>query len=167
MNAPVSVVFAHITDHRTWPILVPGVKKFVVVSDNDTGAGAVFEGAITIGPMTVRGRLRITGWEQDHLIVAETESAKGSTSVTAVFTALTPEETQLDISADYELPGGVVGHAVERLVLPVVHASIGRAERTFRAQLDGVWPGRHTQAIRTEQHTPDRVPRPGSPDATH
>ena len=81
------VAWDYVSDYRNVPQWLYGVKKFVPLTEQESGLGATYDGSVQVGA-TLHSRVEVVGWEEGHLI--RFESIKGF-KVDATFT-FTPIE---------------------------------------------------------------------------
>lgn len=137
-RAPIDVAFGYIDDYRTAPEWMFGLSKFEPIGDKDHGLGAVYDGSMKLGPKTLHSTVEVTGWEQDKLIALD--SIKGFVNQsTWHFTSRGPEETELKVDFTYELPGGLAGRALGRVIEPFISIAIKHTEHTLRDNVERLY----------------------------
>lgn len=137
-NAPVSVAFGYIDDYRTAPEWMFGLSKFEPVGEKVQGLDAVFQGSMKLGPKTLHSTVKITQWEQDKLIGID--SIKGFVNQsTWQFTSVGEEATELSVDFTYELPGGMAGKAVGRVIEPFISVAIRHTEHSLRDHIEKLY----------------------------
>ncbi|MQA60912.1 MAG: SRPBCC family protein [Actinophytocola sp.] len=137
-KAPIAVAFGYIDDYRTAPEWMFGLSKFEPIGDKDHGLGAVYDGSMKLGPKTLHSTVEVTGWEQDKLIALD--SIKGFVNQsTWQFLSRGPEETELKVDFTYELPGGMAGKALGRVIEPVISIAIKHTEHTLRDNVERLY----------------------------
>lgn len=133
-TVPVDIAFDYIDDHRTVPEWMFGVTRFDPVGERTRGLGAVFDVTMRIGPKALDSRVEIVEWERDRAIVLSSISGF-RTSSSWRFTTVDDERSQLDVDFGYDLPGGLAGVALGKLIEPVVGTAVRQTEQALRARL--------------------------------
>lgn len=112
-------VFAYVADYRRMPEWVFGITRVVPVGDVDYGPGAVFEGAVDLGPKTLSSTAKIIAWEQNRLITLDSMAGFDFTATLR----LNPEaadRTALDFELLYATSGGIAAKAFARSIEPLL-----------------------------------------------
>lgn len=135
-EAPLSVAFAYLDDYRTATTWMFGLSEFEPVdAAKIQGIGAQFNGTFAVKPIKLSSRVEITEWEQDALIALT--SIKGfKNSSTWRFSADGPTRTTLDVVFSYDLPGGLAGKALGRVIEPVVSLSVRKSDEALRKGIE-------------------------------
>lgn len=134
-NAPVELVFAYVDEHRNVPEWMFGISKFEPIGEKESGVGAKFDGSIKLGPKTLHSTVECIGWEQDKLI--KLDSIKGFVnSSTWTFESAGDDRTELIVDFHYELPGGIAGKALGRVIEPFISIAIKHTEHTLRDKVE-------------------------------
>lgn len=133
--APVGEVFTHIDDYRNVPDWMFGVTRFDPVGDLARGLGARFDVAMQVGPKTLRAMVEVTEWERDRVITLSSVSGIGSCS-SWLFSPVGDDRTELSVDFGYELPGGLAGRALGKIIEPVVGTAIRQTEANLRRQVE-------------------------------
>ncbi|WP_416062058.1 SRPBCC family protein [Rhodococcus indonesiensis] len=136
-EVPVDVAFAYLDDHRTVPEWMYGVHRFEPVGSQVNGIGAIFDVTMQIGPKGLDSRLAIVDWELDRRIVLDS-IAGFRTSSWWELADLGDGRVRLDVDFAYQLPGGLAGRALGKLVEPVVSTAIRQTEQALRSNLGRV-----------------------------
>lgn len=139
-KAPVDVGFGYVDDYRNVPKWMFGCDKFEPVGELDHGLGAVFATAMQLGPKTLHSTVKIIEWEQDKVIVLDSISGFVNSSSWR-FAAMDDGRTELTVDFHYELPGGLAGKALGKLIEPFVSIAIKHTEQTLRNNVEA----RHRQ----------------------
>ncbi|MBV6759717.1 SRPBCC family protein [Rhodococcus opacus] len=136
-GAPVAGAFDYVDDYRHVPSWMFGITKFDPIGEQDRGLGAVYDAAMKIGPKTLGSVVKVTGWERNSLI--ELESIGGLyTHSRWQFEAVGETETRLTVDFRYDLPGGLAGKALGRIIEPFVAQAIRHTDATLRRQVEEV-----------------------------
>lgn len=134
-HAPVGAAFAYLDDYRNVPKWMFGVSRFDPVGQATHGLGAVFDGAFAVRPVKLSARVRITEWEQDRLIVLTSVTGFANSSRWQ-FSADGPDRSTLHIVFAYELPGGLAGRALAKVLGPVLTLSLRHTDDNLRKQIE-------------------------------
>ncbi|TCN49874.1 ribosome-associated toxin RatA of RatAB toxin-antitoxin module [Rhodococcus sp. SMB37] len=133
-EVPVDVAFDYIDDHRTVPDWMFGVVRFEPVGAQIQGLGATFDATMRVGPKNLDSRVEIVEWEHRKAIVLSSISGF-RTSSSWRFTELDDRQARLDVVFGYELPGGLAGRALGKLIEPIVGTAVRQTEQALRVQL--------------------------------
>lgn len=131
VELPVDAVFSYVVDYRKMPEWVFGIKRITPVGDLDHGEGAVFEGAIDLGPKTLSSTFEVRSWRTDDMIALASIGGFDFTS-TVRFTALGAAQTLIDIELSYEFGGGLAGKALARTLEPLILVVLHHSERSLQ-----------------------------------
>ncbi|WP_337455811.1 SRPBCC family protein [Prescottella sp. D32] len=134
---PVDLAFAHIDDYRNVPDWMFGISRFVPIGDLDQGLGATYDATMQLGPKALKSTVEVTEWERDRLITLSSVSGFGNRS-SWMFTPVGDDRTELSVDFGYELPGGLAGKALGRLVEPFVTTAIKQTETNLRKQIESL-----------------------------
>lgn len=134
--APVDVAFGYLDDYRNATGWMFGLSRLEAVGDKVHGLGAQFDGTFQVPPVKLHSTIEITEWKQDELLAFR--SIKGFKNwSTWRFTATAPESTAISVDFSYELPGGLAGRALGRVLEPIAALSVRRSEQALREQIEG------------------------------
>ncbi|HEX7738921.1 MAG TPA: SRPBCC family protein [Marmoricola sp.] len=129
IEAPVSAVFAYVDDFSTTKDWMYGLHEIEPLGEPLRGVGATYDGVMKLG-VSLRSRIRCTGWEQDRLI--EISSIKGIRNTQRwTFADLGGDRTRVDAWISYTLPGGPAGRAIEAAVKPFIGIAIKHTSETL------------------------------------
>ena len=121
-QAPLEVAFAYTADYRNVPDWLYGISKFEPVGDLDYGLGAVFDGSMNLGA-TLHSRIEVNEFEENRLIGFD--SIKGfKNSSRWTFSALDAGRSRVVADVSYELPGGIAGKALGKVIEPFVKIAV-------------------------------------------
>ncbi|QNG20432.1 SRPBCC family protein [Rhodococcus triatomae] len=136
--APIEVVFAYIDDHSTVPDWMFGVSQFTPVGEFTQGLGAQFDAVMKIGPASLESRLEVTEWVENEVI---TLSSLGGVSNSSSWRFIRKGDSATELSVDfaYQLPGGLAGKALGRIVEPFVGTAIKNTEETLRRNVEEIY----------------------------
>lgn len=138
-DVPVEAAFAYTADYRNVPSWLYGIQQFEPVGDQDYGLGAVFDGAMHVG-MTLRSRIEIDAFTENALISFDT--IKGFQIRSAWHFAATGEGVS-SVRADiaYELPGGIAGKGVGKVIEPFVKIAIRHSSADLKKCIEAAYAG--------------------------
>lgn len=133
--APVDVAFAYVDDYRTATEWMFGLAEFKPAGDKDHGQGAIFDGTFQVKPVKLHSTVECTAWKQDELIAFQ--AIKGfENSSSWRFTSTGPTTTKIEVEFSYELPGGLAGRALGRMLEPIVILSVRHSEEALRRHIE-------------------------------
>jgi uncharacterized membrane protein len=133
--APVEVAFAYVDDYRNATKWMFGLAEFAPEGDKDHGQGAVFNGTFSVKPVKLHSTVECTDWKQDELIAFTSIKGFRNTSVWR-FTPDGSERTKVDVTFSYELPGGIAGRALGKVLEPIVAVSVRHSDEALRKQIE-------------------------------
>ena len=134
-GAPVDVAFAYVDDYRHTTDWMFGLADFEPTGDVVHGLGAEFAGTFAVKPVKLHSTIKVTEWVQDSVIAFE--SVKGFRNwSTWRFSAEGPERTKVSVVFSYELPGGLAGKAMGRVLEPIVTLSLRHSDEALRKQIE-------------------------------
>jgi uncharacterized membrane protein len=134
-EAPIDVAFAYVDDYRNAPKWMFGLAEFEPEGGKDHGLGAVFNGTFQVKPVKLHSTVECTDWKQDELIVFK--SIKGfKNSSTWRFIAAGPTKTTIRVAFDYEVPGGLAGRALGKMLEPIVGMSLRHSDEALRKHIE-------------------------------
>lgn len=133
--APIDVAFGYLDDYRHATEWMFGLSKFVPAGEKDHGLGAIFDATFHVAPVTLHSTIEVTEWEQDAAIGYQ--SIKGFRNwSTWRFMATGPTTTTVRVNFSYELPGGLAGRAMGRVLEPIVAMSVRRSDVALRHHIE-------------------------------
>jgi uncharacterized membrane protein len=133
--APVEVAFAYLDDYRNASDWMFGLARFEPVGDKERGVGAVFDGTFQVKPVKLSSTIEVTEWRENEIIAFE--SIKGFRNwSTWRFFADGPEATRIVVSFSYELPGGVAGRALGKVLEPIVALTVRHSDEALRREIE-------------------------------
>ncbi|WP_019203620.1 SRPBCC family protein [Tsukamurella sp. 1534] len=138
-DVPVATAFAHVADYRTVPRWFFGITRFVPQGEKDYGLGATYDSEVKIGPKAIGSVVEVTEFDEDRLITL-TSIAGFRTSSRWQFRSVDGDRTELAVEFTYELPGGLAGKALGKLIEPFAAQAVKASEASLREQLEGVAP---------------------------
>ncbi len=131
---PVATAFAYVADYRTIPDWFYGVSRFVPEGDLDHGLGARFAVDLKVGPKVRRSVVEVTGFESDRLIALQSMGSLKAVSTWSFEEA--PGGTRMQVEFSYDLPGGLAGKALGRIIEPFAAQAVRSTEATLRRNLE-------------------------------
>lgn len=121
-QAPVDAVFAYVADYRNVPDWLYGISKFQPTTEVTYGLGAVFEGSMNLGT-TLHSTVEVTSFDEGSSFTFE--SVKGFRNwSTWSFEAVDAATTRVTADVYYELPGGLAGKAIGKVIEPFVKIAV-------------------------------------------
>jgi uncharacterized membrane protein len=139
--APVEVAFAYLDDYRNATDWMFGLSRFEPVGEQSQGLGAEFEGTFAVKPVRVHSTIRVTEWREQEVIAFE--SIKGFRNwSTWRFAPDGTTRTRIVVEFSYELPGGLAGKAMGRVLEPIVALSVRHSDEALRREIEGRHAGR-------------------------
>ena len=133
--APIDVAFAYLDDYRHATDWMFGLARFEPAGEQDQGLGAVFDGTFQVKPVKLASTIKVTEWQQDKVIAFESIRGFRNWS-TWRFEPLGPAETKIDVTFSYELPGGLAGKAMGRVLEPIVTLSVRHSDEALRRAIE-------------------------------
>lgn len=137
--APVAAAFAYTADYRNVPEWLHGVQEFVPVGDQDYGLGAVFDGAMHVG-MTLHSRIEVDEFAENELIAFDTVKGFQIRSRWQ-FSATGADTSRVRADVTYELPGGIAGRGVGKIIEPFVKSAIKHSSTALKHRIESAHAG--------------------------
>lgn len=141
LELPAEVVFEYGGDYRPMPEWVRGQcalrRPATYQGDLSDGVGAEFQRTGKIGPIAMTGTSRITEWEPHRHIIEALVTNNGIAPLATVATPMVSPRTRVDITADYNFPGGLAGKVLQRAIEPLLSSGIRHSERALCRQCLG------------------------------
>lgn len=119
IDRPAAEVFAYLADYRRLTEWVFGITTVRPVGNLDYGLGAVFKGAVDLGPKTLSSEAKITDWEQDRRIAVASLAGFDFTATMRLHPE-TAARTGLNVELCYGTSGGVAAKAFSRSIEPLI-----------------------------------------------
>ncbi|WP_431963058.1 SRPBCC family protein [Nocardia sp. bgisy134] len=133
-RAPVDFAFAYVADYRNVPKWLFGIRHYTPVGEQTSGAGAVFDTTVQLGPTTLNLRVEIVEWEDGAKI--SLHAIKGiEGTVRWGFESVGEDSTKIDVVVDYRVPGGLAGRALDKIIQAFVGPAIRHTEKSLREQI--------------------------------
>jgi uncharacterized membrane protein len=136
--APVDVAFGYVDDYRNATKWMFGLAAFTPEGDKDHGLGAVFNGTFQVKPVKLHSTVECTDWKQDELIAFESIKGFKNSSVWR-FIPTGPTTTKVDVRFSYEVPGGLAGRAMGKVLEPIVSLSVRHSDEALRKQIEELY----------------------------
>jgi ligand-binding SRPBCC domain-containing protein len=115
INAPLSRVFEYVTNPENWTHYVTSLVDVRNVSSDTLAAGITYDWTYRMFGINLDGTGRIAEFENNRRFVMEME---GAFPIREIFTFLGDEEsTELSFEIRYQVPGKVLGHVANKLVI--------------------------------------------------
>ena len=133
--APVDVAFGYVDDYRNATDWMFGLAAFEPVGEQVQGLGAEFDGTFQVKPVKLHSTIKVTEWKENEVIAFE--SVKGFHNwSTWRFIAESPTRTKIAVKFSYELPGGLAGKALGRVLEPIVMLSLRHSDENLRREIE-------------------------------
>ena len=133
-EAPLEVAFAYTADYRNVPDWLYGISRFEPVGDKDYGLGAVFDGSMHLGA-TLHSRIEVNEFEENRLIGFD--SIKGFKNASRwTFSALDAKRSTVVADVSYELPGGIAGKALGKVIEPFVKIAVRHSSAALQKAVE-------------------------------
>lgn len=137
-QAPLEVAFAYTADYRNVPDWLYGISRFEPVGDKDYGLGAVFDGSMNLGA-TLHSRIEVNEFEENRLIGFD--SIKGfKNSSRWTFSAVDAKRSKVVADVSYELPGGIAGKALGKVIEPFVKIAVKHSSAALQKAVEAQVP---------------------------
>lgn len=133
--APLDIAFDYIDDHRTTVEWMFGLSRFIPVTEQERGLGAVFDATFQVKPITLHSTLECTDYAEQE-VIGFTSVSGFTNSSTWRFHPVADEETKIVVDFHYELPGGLAGKAMGRAFEPIVALSIRHTDAALRKHIE-------------------------------
>lgn len=130
-HAPVEVTFAYVDDYRNATKWMFGLSKFEATGERIRGVGAVFDGTFSVKPVNLRSTIEGTEWEENALIAFRSTSGFKNDSRWQ-FAKAGDADTKITVDFHYELPGGLAGRALGKMLEPIVAITVRHSEAELR-----------------------------------
>jgi uncharacterized membrane protein len=140
-QAPLDVAFAFVDDYTQTPGWMFGLTEFNPVGAQTQGQGAVFNLTFTVPPVKLHSTVKIIEWVRDDRIRMQSTEGFVNRSLWR-FHAVGETETRIVVDFTYELPGGLAGKALGKLLEPIVGVAIRQSEAALRTGIEKRWAGR-------------------------
>jgi uncharacterized membrane protein len=131
-DAPLDVAFAYLDDYRNAPTWMFGLSRFEPAAGRpDQGLGSAFDATFAVKAVKIKSTIEVTEWVRDEVIAFH--SIDGFTNwSTWRFAADGPERTRISVVFSYELPGGLAGKALGRMLEPVIALTVRDSDKALR-----------------------------------
>ncbi|MFF0816695.1 SRPBCC family protein [Rhodococcus sp. NPDC003318] len=121
-DAPVEVAWDYFSDHRNAVKYMHGMVSYTPTGPLDKCAGATFDGAMKLGPSTMKSTVETVTWEENSLAVYKSTQGVNLTT-TYRFRKVDDDRCEVEVEMFFELPGGVAGRAMEKAIEPIVRSN--------------------------------------------
>ena len=137
-HAPRDVAFAYIDNYRTATEWMFGLSEFTPAGDLDQGLGSTFHATFHVKPLKLHSTIEVTEWEEHTLIAFK--SIKGFPNESEWrFTSVGDAETKITVLFRYQLPGGLAGKAMGRVLEPIVALSVRHSDAALRKHIEAAY----------------------------
>ncbi|GAA4677292.1 SRPBCC family protein [Gordonia humi] len=134
-HAPREKVFAYVDDPENVPEWMFGVTKFAPRGGRSRGLGAVYDATMKIGPKALDSTLEVTLWTQDSELILSSIAGFDVTTRWR-FSDGDDGSTTVDVHFDYNLPGGLAGRALAKIIEPIVGQAVRQTEHAIRSAVE-------------------------------
>ncbi|MET7769231.1 SRPBCC family protein [Nocardia sp. NPDC005366] len=115
--------FQYVNDYRNLPHFLHGIESFTPVGAQVEGLGAIYDGHIKLGPVSLHSRVEVNRWEKNFAIGIR--SIKGfEIDSTFLFHPRGEHACTIDAIVDYRVPGGLAGRVLGRTIEPFVKITV-------------------------------------------
>jgi uncharacterized membrane protein len=121
INAPLEDVFAYVADYRNAKDFLEGFTEFQAVTGQFSGLGARARASGKFWGVPVSTVLEISEFEENQCLVSR--SVAGIRSSSAWGFQTTKKGVKVTFTAEYSVPGLMIGHLMERLIEKDVEAN--------------------------------------------
>lgn len=125
-QAPLALVFDYVADYRNMSEWMFGIQKAKLIGGTANEVGSRYDVAMKLGA-TLRSTLEVTAKEANRLFVTESRAGVANRS-TWHFEAVDDDSTRVTIDVDYELPGGLAGRALAKVVEPFIGIAVSQSD---------------------------------------
>lgn len=132
---PLAFAFDYTADFRHAAEWMFGISALDVVGDIKSGLGTVCDGSIKLGPKTLHSKVEVTAWERDKVIATKSIEGFVNNSIWR-FQSVGEDRTEITADVIYELPGGIAGRALGRIIEPFVHLAVKHSDEKLKHQLE-------------------------------
>lgn len=127
-------LFVFGTDYRQMPSWVFGLDRMTPVGTQTHGVGAVYEGAVDLGPVVLRSTAEITEWVEDQRI--SVQSRAGFTfAASVVLVPDGPRRTRVTLAVNYG-DNGLAARGFAKMIEPIVHLGLRHSVANLRASFE-------------------------------
>ncbi|MFG1793566.1 SRPBCC family protein [Nocardia sp. NPDC049149] len=134
-KAPVGFVFGYVEDYRNVPDWMFGVRHFTPVGEQTSGIGSVFDTALHLGPTTLKLRADTVEWvDGERVTMRAIKGIEGT--IRWDFAPVGAETTKVTATADYRVPGGLAGKALDRVIQAFIGPAIRHTEKGLRERIE-------------------------------
>ncbi|RIT49500.1 SRPBCC family protein [Mycobacteroides abscessus] len=129
-EAPVSVAWEYLSDWRNAVKYMDGMEKYVPTGPLEKGLGSTFEGVMRVGPTPLTSNVETVAWDENQLAVYK--STSGVDTITKYrFTEIDANRCEVEYRMVIQLPGGIAGRAMEKVIEPLVRTSAANTEKNM------------------------------------
>lgn len=133
--APVDYSFGYVTDYQSLPQWVLGLKRISPLTDQTRGTGAVFEGEVNLGPITLPIRMDFTEWlDNSAFAVRFSGGVDGTLAVS--FEASGKLRTRLTVALQYSVGSGISGRVLDKTIRAFLAPSFRYVDHHLPRQIE-------------------------------
>ncbi|MBJ8340025.1 SRPBCC family protein [Antrihabitans sp. YC3-6] len=132
---PREYAFDYMSDLRNGGEWIFGITKLEVVGEPVYGLGTVYDGGMKLGPKTLHSVIKVVEFERPGSY--RTDYVSGFELRTNwKINELGPEQCEVVVDINYELPGGIAGKALGKIIEPFVAIAIRHSDATVKKKLE-------------------------------
>ncbi|QIS10659.1 SRPBCC family protein [Nocardia arthritidis] len=136
--APVDFAFDYVEDYRNVPKWMFGIKHFTPLTEQTTGVGARFDTALHLGPTTLHLHAEVIEFVRHEMITLR--AVKGiEGTIRWTFAPIDERSMTIGAIADYRVPGGLAGRALDRIIQAFIGPAIRHTEKNLRQQIESAY----------------------------
>ncbi|GAC1324699.1 MAG: SRPBCC family protein [Mycobacteriales bacterium] len=132
--APRATVFAYVNEWSNTTEFTHDLVTWRPVTEEKAGLGARFEAAMKMGPTTQSSTLEITRWEPGTAIGWEPRAGFSQRGLYVFADA--DGGTQVALTIDFELPGGLAGRLLGKTIEPVARVNVAKTVANIKRILE-------------------------------
>lgn len=136
--APQQFVFDFISDFTNASQWVFGISKLDIVGEPKSGLGTVIDASIKLGPKTLHSVIELVDYQPP--IAARTGHVSGFIFRSEWnFENIDDKSTRVIADLEYELPGGLAGRALGKVIEPFIAIAIHHSEATLSNRVEELY----------------------------
>ncbi len=136
IDRPRERVFDYIDGYQNVPEYLLGVTRFEPTTEKTSGLGAKFAVSMDVGPKTLKSVVECTDYVENELIELKAVEGFDANTTWRFADADGGSGTELDVEINYNLPGGMAGKLLGKVVGPFAAQAVRHTEATIRKKID-------------------------------
>ncbi|MUM19749.1 SRPBCC family protein [Mycobacterium sp. CBMA271] len=132
--------FEYVADYRNLADWMFGIQKVRLVAGTANEPGSRYDMAVRLGT-TIQSTIEVTKREPNALFATESRAGFVSRS-TWNFRQISDDTTEIEFNVEYELPGGLAGRMLGKVIEPFVSIALNHSEEALGTALGDRY--RHT-----------------------